>query len=402
MIVLALCMALQMTSFAMILPLFARRFNEIGSGVEALGVSAMAYALTSALAAPFMGALADRFGRRPLVLISLTAYILAFSGYLLASSAWSFIFLRGLAGAFTAGLIPAVTGIIADLAPSNRRAQWIGIVNGGAGLGWIFGPLLGGVLYDRAGYVLPFLIAVILAAGTFVVAVCLVPETRTHSLNLQVSFQSLTTSPGPGLSWVKTWRDALPLSLATFWVLMLVSFIVMFTWAFIEPQFMFYAYGELGWTSFKLGLAMSTYGVTMALGEFLLGRWSYHWGRKPVILFGLGLFISQFIGLAIFKEFAWIALGFLMAGLGNALYDPALNAYLLDITSANHQARIMGLKSMAVSFGSILGPALVVVFTPYLKPQQFFGLAAMLVLLVILAGFVFLKQHLPGLTDARI
>ncbi len=57
--------ALQMTSFVIILPLFARRFSELGARVEALGISAMAYALTSTVAAPFVGALADQFGRRP-------------------------------------------------------------------------------------------------------------------------------------------------------------------------------------------------------------------------------------------------------------------------------------------------------------------------------------------------
>ncbi len=63
-IALSAVMALQMTSFVMILPLFARRFSELSAGVEALGISAMAYALTSTLAAPFMGALADRWGLR--------------------------------------------------------------------------------------------------------------------------------------------------------------------------------------------------------------------------------------------------------------------------------------------------------------------------------------------------
>ena len=62
-VALALCMALQMTGFVMLLPLFARRFESFGAGVEALGVSAMAYALTSTLAAPFIGVLAERFDR---------------------------------------------------------------------------------------------------------------------------------------------------------------------------------------------------------------------------------------------------------------------------------------------------------------------------------------------------
>jgi predicted MFS family arabinose efflux permease len=62
---LAACMALQMTGFVMILPLFARRLGDFGAGVDALGLSALAYALAAAVAAPFMGSLADRFGRRP-------------------------------------------------------------------------------------------------------------------------------------------------------------------------------------------------------------------------------------------------------------------------------------------------------------------------------------------------
>src|SRR5512141_1659717 len=86
-LILSTCLALQMTSFVLILPLFARRFSQLGAGVEALGESAMAYALAATLAAPFMGALADRFGRRRVALVSLGVYVLAFTGYLLAPSA---------------------------------------------------------------------------------------------------------------------------------------------------------------------------------------------------------------------------------------------------------------------------------------------------------------------------
>ena len=119
MIFLTACMALQMTSYVMILPLFSRRFTELGAGVSALGISAMAYALTATIAAPFMGALSDRFGRRPVVLGSLAVYVLAFTGYLLARSATVFILVRGLTGALTAGLMPAATGMVADLAPTT-------------------------------------------------------------------------------------------------------------------------------------------------------------------------------------------------------------------------------------------------------------------------------------------
>jgi MFS family permease len=385
--ILAVCMAMQMTAYVMITPLFARRFSELGAGVEALGLSAMAYALTGTLAAPFMGALADRFGRRPFVLGSLAVYALAFGGYLLAASPQAFILLRGLAGAFTAGLIPAVMGIVVDLAPGERRAQWIGIVNGGASIGWIAGPLLGGVLYDRWGYAASVSVSILLAAATFLAAFLTVPETHARSAG-RADRDPHRKDPSTPSSIL---QNDLPRSSITFVYLLIVCFAVMFAYAFIEPQFMFYAYDGLGWSSSQLGLAMSAYGVALMLGEFTLGRASDRHGRKPVLVLGLALFTSQFIGLALFKDFGPIALSFILAGFGNALFDPALSAYILDITPAGHKARVMGIKSTAGSLGNVLGPALVVAFTPYVLPQGIFLIAAGLVVLLTLTSWFALK-----------
>jgi MFS family permease len=371
---LALCMALQMTGFVTILPLFARRFESFGAGVDALGMSAMAYALASTFAAPFVGMLADRFGRRPIILLSLAGYVLAFSGYLFAASAWQLILLRGLAGVFTAGLIPAMTSIVGDLAPENRRAQWIGVVNGGASAGWIAGPLLGGLLYDHFGYVVPFATSITMAVGALLLAAFRIPETYTPA-----------AQPSRHRSaWMLGWQ-VLP-ARSTFFLLMLIAFGVMFAWAFIEPQLMFYAYDDLNWTSSQLGVVMSTYGVAFTLGEFALGQLSDRLGRKPVLVLGLALFSAQFIGLVIFRDMIWIVVSFILAGLGNALYDPALSAIILDITPSEHTARTMGLKATAGSLGSMLGPALVVLFTPLVSPQVVFLVASTLVIALILAS----------------
>lgn len=385
--ILAVCMAFQTTSFVMILPLFARRFAEFGAGVQALSISAMAYALTSTLAAPFMGAFSDRFGRRPLVLGSLAVYILAFCGYLFAPSAEVFILLRGLAGAFTAGLVPAVIGIVADLAPTDRRAQWIGIVNGGASTGWIAGPILGGMLYDRWGYELSLIASIIMAGVAFLVAALALTN------NQNISVHSAATAVRSGYyfrhlnlkSCLDTFRKSLPDPLSTFLVLLGIYFTVMFAWAFIEPRFMFYAYDDLGWNSSMLGLVMSTYGIAMMLGEFGLSRLSDRLGRKPVIILGLVLFAAQFIGLAFSREYVLIAMAFVIAGLGNALFDPALSAYILDIAPPEHQGRILGIKSTAGSLGNILGPALVVLFAAILTAQAIFLVAAGSVLLVTMS-----------------
>jgi MFS transporter, DHA1 family, multidrug resistance protein len=394
-VALALCMALQMTGFVMILPLFARRFDSFGAGVEALGMSAVAYALTSTVAAPFMGMLADRFGRRPIILLSLAAYVLAFSGYLFAASAWLFILVRGLAGVFTAGLIPAITSIVGDLASENRRAQWIGIVNGGASVGWIIGPLFGGMLYDRFGYVVPFAVSIAMEIGALLLAVFLIQETQKPSAE----------PPGSRLIWALSFQ-ALPAQ-STFYLLMLISFSVMFAWAFIEPQFMFYTYDDLGWTSSRLGLVMSTYGFAFMFGEFALGQLSDRLGRKPVLVLGLALFSAQFIGLVIFRNAVWLVLSFILAGLGNALYDPALSAHLLDITPPEQTARMMGLKAMAGSLGNMLGPGMVVLFTSFISPQVVFMIASALILILTIASAFGLRVRqvhgvAPDFSDASV
>ena len=373
-VTLSLCMALQITGFVMILPLFARRFESFGAGVEALGISAMAYALTSTVAAPFIGMLADRFGRRPIILVSLAAYVLAFSGYLFAASAWMMILLRGLAGVFTAGLIPAITSSVGDLASENRRAQWIGIVNGGASAGWIIGPLFGGLLYDRFGYVTPFATAIAMAVGALLLAVFLIPETYTHSAH----------PSHLRMAWMHDIKAFA--SQRTFLLLMLISFGVMFAWAFIEPQFMFYAYDDLSWTSAQLGLIMSTYGVAFMYGEFALSHLSDRLGRKPVLVLGLALFSAQFVGLVVFRDATWIVVSFILAGLGNAIYDPALSAHILDITPPEYKARVMGIKSTVGSLGNLLGPALVVLFTPFMDPQVVFLISAGLVWILALTS----------------
>lgn len=387
-IALAVCLGLQVTSFVLILPLFAQRFSELGAGVEALGTSEMAYALAATLAAPLMGALADRYGRRPLMLISLAAYVLAFSGYRFVGSAPALILLRGLAGAFTAGLYPAVYGMVGDLAPADERARWFGIVNGGQSIGWVVGPLIGGLIFDRFGFNVSVTVSILIAVATFAVALLTIRESRKAADSKSIELLKQKNSTAISESFLARFRKSLPKGLAAFGLLLGIYFVVMFAWAFIEPKFMFHAYDNLGWSALMLGTAMSYYGIAMAVGEFTLSRLSDRWGRKPVIILGLALFTAQFIGLAFSQSYAVIAIAFAIAGLGNAIYDPALNASLLDMAPAEHQSRIMGLKSTAGSLGTILGPGLIVLFSQALSAKSVFVAATGAVWLMILAVLV--------------
>lgn len=384
---LAAIMGLQMSSFGIIMPIFARRLGDFGDGVEALGLMAMAYSITSMTAAPIMGSLADRVGRRPLVLISLAAYAAAFTGYLLAPSTQVFVIIRALAGALTAGLGPAVMGIVGDIAPDDKRAQWLGVIGGGTSIGWVVGPTLGGLLYDRWGYVAPFAVSVALAVLALIAAVVVVPETVTQRRR---EFRGMTKNLGVG--GIRPFFNTLPKPLSTFSLLLLVSFTTIFAYAFIEPQLMFYVYDDLGWSSARFGLAVSGFGLTLVWGQTILGKLSDRFGRKPILIIGILLSGAMYATVSSTTSFQLIFLAYIIAGLGEALMGPALRAFYLDIANTEHKSRVMGIAGTAGALGGVAGPALVVMITRIVPPQSVFAIAVGLLVGAALLALVILKE----------
>jgi len=374
MIILATLMALQMTSYVLILPLFAQILSEFGAGADVLAASSMAFAIMAAIAAPLMGGLADRFGRKPLILIALSAYLLAFAGYMFVGSPAAFVILRGAAGAFTAGFVPAVTGIVADLAPQENRAKWIGIVSGGTSIGWIIGPSLGGFLFDHWGFETALMVSIAMALVALITVKLMVPETRKSKLTLHKSshLQKMDSADRDSSLRFRDFMRTISRSFPLFGILMVICFLVVYAWAFIEPSFMFYVYDDLGWSPSMLGMVMSVFGIAMTVGEFTLGQLSDHLGRKPVVMLGLVLFSAQFLGLALSRDYVLISISFIAAGLGNALLDPVLIASALDITPEGHQAKFLGIKSSISSLGNIVGPAMSVFVLPVLCTKSIF------------------------------
>jgi multidrug resistance protein len=242
---LAASVALMMTGFGIIMPIFARRIGEFGSGVEALGLMTMSFALAQFVAAPFMGALADRIGRRPLILVGLAAFAVANIGFLFARSTEAFFAIRAFEGALTAGLFPAAMGVVGDVAPENRRARWVGIVMGSYGAGFIFGPVIGGVLYEGWGFVAPFLVSAAMALLALLAAALLVPETRTPKVRRREALRSRRDA-AVAVSLERSIWASMPRPLYVFGTLLVLDFVSVFAFAFVEPQMVFYFYDELG------------------------------------------------------------------------------------------------------------------------------------------------------------
>ena len=393
-LLLAASIALMMTGLGIVMPVFARRLGELGGGVEALGLMTMAFGGAQFFAAPFMGSLADRIGRRPPILIALTAFIVANIGYLLAPNTTVFVVIRGAAGAFTAGLSPAAMAMVADTVPERERARWIGILMGGYGIGLIFGPVLGGLLYDAWGFAAPFLASAGMGVLALLAALFLVPETRTPEIRLHQLLRqrrdAARAARAPGRAAARlAW---LPRPLFLFATLLTVDFMGTFAFTFIEPQMIFYFYDQLGWSTVQFGLVVAVYGVAMFLGQTTLGQLSDRYGRRPIITLGMLLNASLYAGLAFLTNFGTILVVAAVAGLGAALISPALGALLLDITEEKHRSRVLGFKNSALSLAGVLGPLLVVFATRLTDARGIFLMAGGLVVAGALLAFLRLRE----------
>jgi MFS family permease len=172
---------------------------------------------------------------------------------------------------------------------------------------------------------------------------------------------------------------------------LILDFVGVFAFAFVEPQMVFYLYEELGWTTIQFGVVVGMYGLAMVAGQAGLGQSSDRFGRKPVIVLGVLLTASFYAGMATVTSFALLLGVALVAGLGSALTSPALSAYYLDITPEAHRSRVVGLKESAASLGGVTGPLLVVGATGLTTAKGVFIIACALMLAASVLALTLLR-----------
>ena len=189
----------------------------------------------------------------------------------------------------------------------------------------------------------------------------------------------------------------MPKPLSVFGILLLTEFILIFAFAFVEPQMIFYLYEDLGWTTVQFGVLVAGYGLAVVVGQVTLAPLSDRFDRKPVIIAGLLLNTWFYAALAFVSSFPLLLLTAVLSGLGEALVLPAVSAFVLDMTAEQHRSRAMGIKESAAALGGVLGPLLVVSASAATTPQGVFAIAAVLV--VVVAGIALLDLRVSPLAE---
>ncbi|MGG7036404.1 MAG: TCR/Tet family MFS transporter [Flavobacterium sp.] len=387
-------MLIDITGWGIIIPVIPKLIKELihGDISEAAkygGWLGFAYAMTQFLCAPIIGNLSDKFGRRPIILISLFTFALDY--LLLAFSptvGWLFVgrIIAGLTGAS----ITTASAYIADVSTPENRAKNFGMIGAAFGLGFIIGPVMGGLL-GQYGSRVPFYAAAVLCMLNFLYGYFILPESLSKENRRE--FEWKRANPIGAFLNLKKYPSLIGLILAIF-ILYVGSHAVHSNWSF-------YTMYRFHWDEKMVGISLGVVGLLVGIVQGGLIRWiNPKLGNEKSVYIGLTLYTIGMLLFAFATE-SWMMFVFLIPYCLGGIAGPALQAVISGKVPANEQGEIQGTLSSLMSASAILGPPMMTntfyFFTHKEAPFQFpgapFVLGGILMFLSTLLAYFSLKKH---------
>ncbi|EJE50166.1 arabinose efflux permease family protein [Acidovorax sp. CF316] len=341
-----LCVALDAMGIGLVFPILPALVQDVTQAAQVapvIGVMAALYAAMQLVCAPVLGALSDRLGRRPVLLLSLAG---ACASYLLLACAGSLPLLllgRAVAG-LTGASMSVATAYLTDVTPEDQRARRFGLFNAMFGAGFIAGPVLGGLLGDH-GVRLPFIAAAVLNGTNFVLAWVSLPESR-QGRGGHIDLAAL--NPLRPLAWVLSQRQLVPL-VFTFFMLAATGEAYAVCWALWGGD-------AFHWNGTWIGLSLGAFGLCQMLVQaFAPGPASRWLGERGAVLAGVACACLALVAMAFMRQGWMVFVAMPVFALGS-IGTPALQALASRQVGADLQGQFQGVLASAISLASIIAP----------------------------------------------
>ena len=347
---------IDLVGFGIVIPVlpFYAEGTIFNATPRTVGLLFASYSVMQLIFAPILGGLSDKYGRRPVLFLSIIGTGVGFLVLGLATTTWMLFAGRILDGV-TGGNISTAQAYIADITTSENRAKGMGLIGAAFGLGFVFGPAIGGIL-SHWGIHVPFLFAASLCFLNAILLYFRLPETITpdhparHSASVGRGVQQLIKSlKQPRLAFV-----------LTIYFLFIVAFSIMTT------SFSLYTMFRFGYDAQHTGYLFAYVGVIAVIIQGgLIGRLVKRFGELPLVIvgafcFAISLFAVPFVGPAA-GGLAALLLGGGVFSMGNSLATPALTSLASKSVGPAEQGSILGVTQSVASLARAVGPFLAAV-----------------------------------------
>ncbi len=358
------------------------------------GWLAFAYAFTQFIFAPMVGNLSDKYGRRPILLLSLLAF--AFDYILLAIAPTIFlIFVGRIVAGITGASISTAAAYIADVSNSENRAKNFGLIGAAFGIGFIIGPLIGGLL-GHYGARVPFYAAAILCFINFLYGYFLLPESLPKEKRRGFDWKS--ANPVGAIMRLKRYPQIIGLIVAIF-CMYTASHAVNGNWSF-------YTMYRFDWDEKMVGISLGVVGLLFGLVQGVLIRWlNPKIGNAKSILIGIVMYGTGFFLFAFAKE-GWMMFVFLIPYCLGGIAGPALQSEITEHIPATEQGQIQGtlasLNSATAIFGPLMMTNLFYYFTHDGAPFLFPGAPFLLAFIFMICAFIMSNTGLKKYSNSYL